>query len=67
MVFDTLVLTEIFVEVVIVVEVAEHDCSVAGNDAGLVDEFIHVLDVDEVRSRMPSLPPAPVNLITCHF
>ena len=53
-------------EVFIVVEVAEHDGSVAGNGAGLVNELIHVLDVDEVRCGVMSLPPGPVNLITSH-
>ena len=62
----TLVLVQVAVEVVEVVEVAEHEGGVRGQTAGLVLQLVTVGDVDEVRHAVVPLPPGPVDLVAPH-
>ena len=62
----TLVLVEVAVEVVEVVEVAEHEGGGGGDPAAPVLQLVTVLDVNEVRDAVGSLPPGPVHLVPSH-
>ena len=62
-----MVLVQVAVEVLDVVEVAEHQGGVRGHPAAPLLQLVAVLDVYEVRQTVGPLPPGSVHLVPRHL